>query len=201
MKRISTSPDSSRCAFTKANGHRCRMLPAPDSTFCPTHIPKPDPAAALVRDLDQFQTAGDVTIFLSRLLAGVSKGEVSTRRASVLAYISISLMQALRSMASEAGLDNDGSDYDPLPLAWTIMAPGYAPWVNIHDARAFFAQRRANQLREAAKASFEETGETSAYYPYTNTEPNQRTPKPEPEPEPEPDSPGSAYVRFSRLSS
>jgi len=110
--------------YLPAAGTQLRAIfPAPNSPFCTTHTPKPDAAAELVRDLDQFHTAGDVAIFLSRLLAAASKGEVSTRRASVPAYISISLLQALRSMAKQSGLDHDGLDYDPVPLACTIMIP------------------------------------------------------------------------------
>ena len=194
FSKLSTSSTSSRCAFTKGNGHRCRMLPAPDSTFCLAHTPKPNLAAELVRDLDQFHTAGDVTIFLSRLLGAASRGEISTRRASVLAYISISLMQALRSMAKESGHTDDGDTYDPIPLAWTIMHPGKADWVNIHDARAFFAQKRANELRKVAEESFAGCGRQSAYYPYAQIE--------QPASQPSTGSGDeSPYVRFSRLSS
>jgi hypothetical protein len=46
------------------------------------HKPQQDPAADLVRNLEQFRFAGDVTVFLSRRQKGVSR-EVEEQRRDV----------------------------------------------------------------------------------------------------------------------
>jgi hypothetical protein len=87
MKRnlATSSPNSvPRCTHTSPSGRRCRSSASSlESRFCPRHRPKEDPAAALVRDLQDFRSVSDVTVFLSRLLGVLSRDEISTRRAAV----------------------------------------------------------------------------------------------------------------------
>jgi hypothetical protein len=142
-----------RCTHTAPSGRRCRSSSSPGSSFCPTHQPKQDPAAGLVRDLDQFRSAADVTVFLSRLIGAVSRGEISTRRAAVLSYVAISLMHALRQLQREKDAGSDGSTFDPLPISWAVPDYGYPGFVNEDDARAFYAQRYADNMREVAEES------------------------------------------------
>jgi hypothetical protein len=170
MKRNLATPSLNslpRCTHIYASGRRCRSSSsAPDSLFCHRHQPKEDSAAGLVRDLDQFRSAADVTVFLSRLISTLSKDQISTRRAAVLSYVAISLMHALRTMHREHEANSTGTRFDPLPFTWAMPRPGTSGFVNIHDARAFYAQQYADDMRKKAEASFSEDGLTSHYAPY-----------------------------------
>jgi len=154
-----------RCSHTAPSGRRCRNA-ASTGSFCPTHQPKQDPAADLVRDLDQFHSAADVTGFLSRLIGAVSRGEIPTRRAAVLSYVAISLMHALRQLQREKDADGDGSNFDPLPISWAVPRAGCPGFVNEDDARAFYAQQYANTMREVAEESLARVGQVSNYVSY-----------------------------------
>jgi hypothetical protein len=153
-----------RCSHTTSSGRRCRSSSSPGSSFCPTHQPKQDPAAELVRDLDQFRSAADVTVFLSRLIGSVSRGEISTRRAAVLSYVAISLMHSLRQLQQDAG--SDGSNFDPLPISWAVPDQGCPGFVNEDDARAFYAQQYADDMRKVAEESLARAGQVSKYVSY-----------------------------------
>ena len=170
MKRNLTSPSRyslPRCAHTFQTGRRCRSSSSSlESLFCPRHQPKQDPLAELVRDLDQFRSAADVTVFLSRLISTLSKDQISTRRAAVLSYVAISLMHALRTMQREHESNSSGTRFDPLPYTWAVPTAGAKDFVNIHDARAFYAQQYADKMREVAEKSFAKDGLTSHYAPY-----------------------------------
>jgi hypothetical protein len=170
MKRNLPTPSPNslpRCTHATPSGRRCRSsATGSDSPFCFRHQPKEDPLADLVRDLDQFRSAADVTVFLSRLISTLSKDQISTRRASVLSYVAISLMHALRTMQREHESNASGTRFDPLPYTWAVPRPGAKGFVNIHDARAFYAQQYADDMRKKAEASFAKDGLTSHYAPY-----------------------------------
>jgi hypothetical protein len=155
-----------RCSHSAPSGRRCRNSASAGSSFCPIHQPKPDPAAELVRDLDQFRSAADVTVFLSRLIGAVSRGDISTRRAAVLSYVAISLMHSLRQLQREKHTGSDGSDFDPLPFTWKIGRPGSPGFVNEDDARAFYAQQYAEKMRRIAEESLAKAGLVSNYASY-----------------------------------
>jgi hypothetical protein len=144
-----------RCSQTTASGRRCRTSACTGSSFRSTHQPKQDPAADLVRDLDRFRSAADVTVFLSRLIGTVSRGEISTRRAAVLSYVAISLMDS----------SFDGSGFDPLPYTWSIEY-GSRQFVNEDDARAFYAQLYADKMRKIAEESLAKAGLASKFPSY-----------------------------------
>ena len=157
-----------RCTHTYPSGRRCRSSSASDSPFCLRHQPKQDPAAGLVRDLDQFRSAADVTIFLSRLLGYLSRGEISTRRAAVLSYVSISLMHALRSLQRENQSNANGDRFDPLPISWNVPSSDRPAFRDEHEARAYFAQRYADRMRRIAEDSRPSSSEPSQQIAHPN---------------------------------
>ena len=185
-----------RCAHTSASGRRCRSSASSlESKFCPRHRPPEDPAASLVRDLKDFRSVGDVTVFLSRLLGVLSRDEISTRRAAVLSYVAISLMHALRSLQREHETTAGTNKFDPLPWTWKMPRPGFSGFEDIHDARAFYAQQYADDMRKKAEQSLAQNGIKSEFYPYRFDS----KPKEEPGDEP-PLTPAAALLAFSRLS-
>ncbi len=200
MKRtLTATPQHSlpRCTHISPCGRRCRSSASSlESQFCPHHRPKEDPAASLVRDLQDFRSVSDVTVFLSRLLGVLSRDEISTRRAAVLSYVAISLMHALRSLQREYETAAGTNKFDPLPWTWRMPRPGFSGFQDIHDARAFYAQQYADDMRKKAEESLAKNGIKSDFYPYRFDS----EPKEEPGEEP-PLTPGDALVAFNRLRS
>ena len=198
MKRklASTSLNSlPRCTHTTPSGRRCRSFTSSlESQFCRRHLPKEDPAAALVRDLQDFRSVGDVTVFLSRLLGVLSRDEISTRRAAVLSYVAISLMHALRSLQREHETVAGATKFDPLPWTWRMPSRGFSGFEDIHDARAFYAQQYADDMRKKAEESLAKNGIKSDFYPYRFDS----KPKEELGDEP-PLTPEAALLAFNRL--
>jgi hypothetical protein len=198
MKRQShaKTPNSlPRCNHIWPSGRRCRTsASSPESSFCPLHKPKEDPAAALVHDLQDFRSVGDVTVFLSRLLGVLSRDEISTRRAAVLSYVAISLMHALRSLQREHETMAGTTKFDPLPWTWQMPRRGCSGFEDIHDARAFYAQQYADDMRKKAEESLAQNGIKSKYFPYRFDS----KPKEEPVEEP-PLTEAAALLAFSRL--
>ena len=104
-------PDASRCSYSFANGKRCRF-PASHAGFCTRHlrfgIPQPPndstdlSADLLPGGLSEFSSAEDIRQFLARLLALVTKGRISPRRAAVLAFITNQLLHSHRAIQKEA---------------------------------------------------------------------------------------------------
>lgn len=104
----------SRCRHFTADGTRCR-LPILDSRshLCFRHsaliaaAAKPeqndseDLSADLLPDLSEFSAGTDIRQFLTRLLILVTKGRISPRRASVLAYITNQLLHSHRAIQYE----------------------------------------------------------------------------------------------------
>jgi len=126
--------DPSRCPFIYSNGKRCR-LPGLSAHlgFCLGHskhrVPELMPANPfndsedlspdLLPQLSQFDSAVDVNQFLARLLVLVTKGRVSPRRASVLAYITNQLLHSHHAIERKEAHDlangNVTIDFGDLP--------------------------------------------------------------------------------------
>jgi len=163
----SSNSASSRCTFTTPSGRRCRSVcSSADSPFCLRHKPKEDPGAELVRDIKEFRSVGDVTVFLSRLISAVSRNQIPTSRASVLSYVAVSLMHSLRSLQKEHELDDSVSKFEVLPWTWRITRGDAPPFEDIDDARAFYAQQYADRMREKVEKAMAGRGLTSYHYPY-----------------------------------
>jgi len=200
MKRKLATPSLNslpRCNHASPSGRRCRSFASSlESQFCPRHRPPEDPAAALVRDLQDFRSVSDVTLFLSRLLGVLSRDEISTRRAAVLSYVAISLMHALRSLQREYETTAGTNKFDPLPWTWQMPRPGFSGFEDIHDARAFYAQQYADEMRKKAEESLAKNGIKSDHYPYRFDS------KPKDKPDEEmPLTPAAALLALNRLRS
>ena len=120
---------TSRCPYLYPNGKRCSLPGLPvHSGFClrhsqaiaPTAIPVPvyndseDLSADLLPDLSEFNSGVDITKFLARLLILVTKGRISPRRASVLAYISNQLLHSHRAIVRDNLLQTQKEKDQPL---------------------------------------------------------------------------------------
>ncbi len=107
---------SSRCPYLYPNGKRCSLpgLPAHSGSClrhsqanAPIALPadvqndSEDFSADLVPELSEFDSAVDINKFLARLLVLVTKGRISPRRASVLAYIINQLLHSHRAIDRE----------------------------------------------------------------------------------------------------
>jgi hypothetical protein len=109
MNDQSTKPSSAkgpRCRHYTDRGRRCQLpVVDPLSGYCFRHA-KPQPApsdsvdlsAELIGELSDFESAVAINKFLTNLLALVTKGRVSPRRASVLAYITNQLLHSHRAI-------------------------------------------------------------------------------------------------------
>jgi len=100
--------DSTRCVYRFANGKRCRLTGSqPHFGLCPHHFSLTKPTASLelyndaddltadlLPDLSELSPSIDLRQFLARLLTLVTKGRISPRRASVLAYITNQLLHS-----------------------------------------------------------------------------------------------------------
>ena len=100
--------DSTRCLYRYANGKRCRLTGSqPRFGLCPHHFSLTKPTASLelyndaedltadlLPHLSELSPAIDLRQFLARLLTLVTKGRISPRRASVLAYITNQLLHS-----------------------------------------------------------------------------------------------------------
>ncbi len=124
--------DPSRCPFIYSNGKRCR-LPGLSAHlgFCLGHskhtIPLPpnsfedseDLSSDLLPQPSQFDSPDDVSQFLARLLVLVTKGRVSPRRASVLAYITNQLLHSHHAIERKQAIDLENQpfkvDFGDLP--------------------------------------------------------------------------------------
>ena len=110
----SKSKSSPRCRHFTADGTRCR-LPILDtrSHLCfrhaslnaaaqPQQNDAEDLSADLLPELSEFSAGTDIRQFLGRLLTLVTKGRISPRRASVLAYITNQLLHSHRAITLES---------------------------------------------------------------------------------------------------
>ncbi len=119
-----SSTNSPRCRHYTDQGRRCQ-LPVVDtrSGFCFRHAkPKPvqsdsdDLSVELLPELSEFSSGADIRQFLARLLIQVTKGRVSPRRASVLAYITNQLLHSHRAINREI-------DQEPVTVIWDASGP------------------------------------------------------------------------------
>ena len=109
------SSNASRCRHYTVSGRQCR-LPVLDarSGLCfrhasppPAHSDSEDLSAELLPQLSEFESAADVKQFLARLLVLVTKGRVTPRRASVLAYITNQLLHSHSAFSREIREQDD----------------------------------------------------------------------------------------------
>jgi hypothetical protein len=105
---------SARCTYLFPNGRRCRLYATANPSFCPAHAPLPaaqpsavEIASTLTLNLDDFTSAVQINDFLSRLLLLLAQDKISTRRASVLAYITNQLLRTLPAIAKEQNPDDE----------------------------------------------------------------------------------------------
>ncbi len=132
IKAVGTKKDSSRCQHRFANGKRCRNSGS-DSHFglCLDHFTLSaavgasrhqvqsdwtDLSADLLPELSEFSSGADIRQFLARLLVQVTKGRVSPRRASVLAYITNQLLHSHRAIEHEV-------DSEPQQIIFDLPRP------------------------------------------------------------------------------
>jgi hypothetical protein len=112
VKNVSSLPRVSRdglCQYRYSNGKRCRLTGSKSHFgLCSHHFSLSTPGASqhqspsdsedlspeLLPQLSEFESAADVKQFLARLLILVTKGRVTPRRASVLAYITNQLLHS-----------------------------------------------------------------------------------------------------------
>jgi hypothetical protein len=85
-----------------------RPLPdnRPLAVLAPVQFDSEDPSADLLPELSEFNSGVDIRKFLARPLVLVTKGRISSRRASVLAYISNQLLHSTALRPGTFRLDN-----------------------------------------------------------------------------------------------
>jgi hypothetical protein len=112
MNGQTTKPSSTegpRCRHHTARGRQCRLRALDThSGYCFRHAkPRPvqsdsdDLSTELLGQLSEFESASEINKFLAKLLVLVTKGRVSPRRASVLAYITNQLLHSHRAIDRE----------------------------------------------------------------------------------------------------
>jgi hypothetical protein len=115
--RLPRASREGRCQHLFPNGKRCRKFaPASRLGLCRDHFEDSaaigaslqqdqsdfaDLSLELLPELSEFGSAADIGNFLIRLLALVTKGRISHRRASVLAYITSQLLHSHRAITLE----------------------------------------------------------------------------------------------------
>lgn len=115
-----SSIHASRCRHFTLHGRQCRLrVLDTQSGFCFRHAkPRPlqsdsdDLTAELLGELSEFAFASEINTFLSKLLVLVTKGRVSPRRASVLAYITNQLLHSHRAIDYDRELHSEDSGQD-----------------------------------------------------------------------------------------
>jgi len=109
----SSTEDAPRCRHLTVNGRQCRhRVLDTQSDLCFRHArPLPmqsdseDLSPDLLPQLSPFDSAVDINQFLARLLVLVTKGRVSPRRASVLAYITNQLLHSHHAIERKQAID------------------------------------------------------------------------------------------------
>ncbi len=125
-----------RCRQFTADGTRCRLAVLDNRTnLCFRHsaliaaVAQPpqndseDLSPDLLPELSEFDSAVDINKFLARLVVLVTKGRISPRRASVLAYITNQLLHSHRAIDRENLLQLEDSG-PPRLEAGDIPRPG-----------------------------------------------------------------------------
>jgi len=105
--------DSARCRHFTADGRRCRLAVLDHrSHLCfrhsallaasqPPQNDSEDLSAELLLELSQFSSGVDINKFLARLLILITRGRISPRRASVMAYVTNQLLHSHRAIARD----------------------------------------------------------------------------------------------------
>jgi hypothetical protein len=132
--RTEPSP-ANRCQHQFSNNTRCRLLTAhPDSPFCSRHSLQPDPhiidaglSSAFGDEPTNFQSAVEINLFLGKLSTLLIQNRISSRRASVLAYISSLELRTLPAIDHEQDLEDIPrivfGPPDPVPATSTVDNP------------------------------------------------------------------------------
>src|SRR5713226_4868239 len=123
-----------RCRHFTANGRRCRLAVLDTRTnLCFRHsaliaaVSQPpqndseDLSAELLPELSEFSPGTDIRQFLARLLVLVTKGRISPRRASVLAYITNQLLHSHRAII----LETNAVDEEPRRIIIDMPEPNH----------------------------------------------------------------------------
>jgi len=100
---------AARCIHRSPSGRRCQADAVdPQASFCRRHLfgstrryPDPSLASELLGDLTEFQSAGEVNQFLSRLLLLLAQDRLSPRRGAVMAYTCNLLLRSLHAIDIE----------------------------------------------------------------------------------------------------
>ncbi len=135
MTLASAKPSSTnhpRCRHFTADGRRCRLAVLDVRTnLCfrhsslisavsqPPHNDSEDLSADLLPELSEFSAGTDIRQFLARLLTLVTKGRISPRRASVLAYITNQLLHSHRAIF----LETNPADEEPIRIINDMPRP------------------------------------------------------------------------------
>ena len=114
---VKPAGQSIRCTHRTASGRQCRLaISDAQSGLCANHHAelkqkeRADVAGILFRDSQDFQTAQGINYSLRSLYWLVGKNHISSRRATVLAYISSLLLRTLPAIAAE---EEAGVTYTP----------------------------------------------------------------------------------------
>ncbi len=141
MTVASAKPSSAnhpRCRHFTADGRRCRLAVLDArSHLCFRHsaliaaVSQPpqneseDLSAELLPELSDFNSGLDINKFLARLLVLVTRGRITPRRASVLAYITNQLLHSHRAIARDNLLQPKKEDQPPgVRLQRLARSPG-----------------------------------------------------------------------------
>src|SRR5882762_4243966 len=135
MTLASAKPSSTnhpRCRHFTADGRRCRLAVLDTRTnLCfrysalisavsqPPHNDSEDFSADLLPELSEFSAGTDIRQFLARLLTLVTKGRISPRRASVLAYVTNQLLHSHRAIF----LETNAPDEEPVRIINDMPRP------------------------------------------------------------------------------
>jgi hypothetical protein len=135
MTLASAKPSSTnhlRCRHFTADGRRCRLGVLDTRTnLCfrhaslmaavsqPPHNDSEDLSADLLPELSEFTSGTDIRQFLACLLTLVTKGRISPRRASVLAYITNQLLHSHRAII----LETKAVDEEPQQIIFDMPRP------------------------------------------------------------------------------
>lgn len=131
LQNLNSVPLSQRCTHNDTNGRQCRSLAsAAHPGLCPHHLAVEKQKeganvyAPLIRNSQGLQTAQGINYSLSNLYELLAKNRISSRRASVLAYISSLLLRTLPQIDADNAA---GIKFPPKNLTVTNSVPGPGP--------------------------------------------------------------------------
>jgi hypothetical protein len=103
-------PPSTSCQHIGPTGRRCHMLAAPSSILCAHHArmlverqcrDNDNLAQELLGDIDTFDTAGSLNLFLGNVLKQLARKRMTRKDAIALSYVSQLLLASLPVLANE----------------------------------------------------------------------------------------------------